>query len=70
MTDSITVWLESQPHPLPVGTTLDTLVATLQHEPQAVTTAINGDFVARGLRAQRVLQDGDQVLLFQPIVGG
>jgi sulfur carrier protein len=35
-----------------------------------VGTAVNGSFVARAQRDGRVLQAGDEVLLFQPIVGG
>lgn len=67
---TITVLLDGQPQPLPAGTALAELVAQLGHAPQAVSTAVNGLFVARGLRAARALQDGDAVLLFQPIVGG
>jgi sulfur carrier protein len=66
----ITIHLETGPRPLPAGTTLAALVEQLGHAPQAVTTAVNGDFVARAVRATRVLAEGDQVLLFQPIVGG
>mgnify|MGYP000269906109 CR=1 FL=1 len=35
-----------------------------------VATAVNGMFVARERRAQQVLQPGDSVTTFQPIVGG
>ena len=66
----ITIRLDGQPHPLAVGTTLAQLVADLGHAEQAVSTAVNGEFVARGQRAARVLLEADQVLLFQPIVGG
>lgn len=69
-TPTIAVLLDGQPHPLPVGTGLAELVAQLGHAPQAVSTAVNGIFVARGQRAAHALQDGDAVLLFQPIVGG
>lgn len=66
----ITVLLDGEPHALPEGSTLGALVASLDHEPAAVTTAVNGEFVPRGQRDDRVLQTGDAVLLFQPIVGG
>lgn len=69
-TPSITVLLDGQPHPLPAGTALADLVAQLGHAPHAASTAVNGFFVARGQRPACVLQDGDAVLLFQPIVGG
>lgn len=68
--DTITIHLETGPRPLPAGTTLAALVEQLGHAPPTVTTAVNGDFVARNARATRVLAEGDQVLLFQPIVGG
>jgi sulfur carrier protein len=46
------------------------LVESLGHAPNKVSTAVNGLFVARGLRQACLLQTGDAVLLFQPIVGG
>ncbi len=66
----ITIQLDGKPHPLAAGTTLAQLVAALGHAEQAVSTAVNGEFVARGQRSARRLADGDLVLLFQPIVGG
>ena len=51
-------------------TTLAELLAGLGHEPESVAVAVNGDFVPRASRAERVLQDGDQVACFKPIVGG
>lgn len=67
---TICIQLDEQAQDLPAGTTLADLVAKQGHEPSAVSTAVNGDFVARAQRAGRVLAEGDQVLLFQPIVGG
>ena len=69
-TGRITVQLDGQAHPLPRGTTLAQLLDQLGHAPDRVSTAVNGEFVARGARAARVLAEGDAVLLFQPIVGG
>ncbi len=68
--DQIAVLLLGQPHQLAGGTTLAQLVAALGHAPAAVTTAVNGVFVARGQRETCVLEPDDAVLLFQPIVGG
>ncbi|MDO5291024.1 MAG: sulfur carrier protein ThiS [Pseudomonadota bacterium] len=65
----IGIQLDGQPHAVAFGTTLADLVAALGHAPEAVSTALNGEFVARAAR-QRVLAEGDAVLLFQPIVGG
>lgn len=66
----IVIQLDGRPHALDAGTTLAQLVTALGHEERAVSTAINGDFVPREQRGQRVLTNGDLVLLFQPIVGG
>jgi sulfur carrier protein len=63
----IDVALDGRPHRVRCGTTLAT---QLGHEPQQVTTAVNGTFVRREERGGCVLQAGDAVLLFQPIVGG
>jgi len=68
--DTITIVLDGQPHSLLAQTTLAALVEQLGHPANAVSTAVNGQFVARAARADCVLQTGDQVLLFQPIVGG
>ena len=70
ITTTIEVLLDGQPHALPEGSTLAALVASLAHAPDAVTTAVNGSFVPRAGRDHHVLQPGDAVLLFQPIVGG
>ena len=66
----ITVQLGEQPQTLPRGSSLADLVTALGHAPNAITTAVNGQFVARGVRAAHVLRPDDAVLLFQPIVGG
>lgn len=66
----ITVQLDGRRQSLPAGSTLAELVALLQHAPEAVSTAVDGRFVPRALRAQEALRDGQTVLLFQPIVGG
>jgi sulfur carrier protein len=68
--ETIDVRVDDQPRTLPPGTALATLVASLGHTPDAVGTAVNGAFVARDARAACVLQAGDAVMLFRPIVGG
>jgi sulfur carrier protein len=67
---TIALRVDDQPHELPAGTTLAALVDTLGHAPDAVGTAVNGSFVPRGARSAQVLQPGDAVMLFKPIVGG
>lgn len=66
----VSIKLDGAPHVLVPGTSLAELVDQLGHAPASVGTAVNGSFVARGLRQDRVLNPGDEVLLFQPIVGG
>jgi sulfur carrier protein len=68
--DSLPILLDGKPHAVRSGTTLEVLVAELGHAAQAVSTAINGDFVPRAQRASTTLLANDAVLLFQPIVGG
>lgn len=68
-TGTMTIQLDGRPHQLGAGSTLADLVAALGHAPEAVSTAVNGEFVARHAR-ERALAEGDAVLLFQPIVGG
>ena len=65
-----TIQLDGHAHEVPDGSTLATLVASLGHAPNAVTTAVDGQFVPRDQRADLVLQADTTVLLFQPIVGG
>jgi sulfur carrier protein len=50
--------------------TLADLVDTLGQAPQALATAVNGDFVPRTARSGVQLRDGDAVFTFQPITGG
>ena len=65
----VTIRLDGRPHEVRAGTTLAQLVHALGHGERAVSTAVNGSFVARSARG-RVLDSGDVVLLFQPVVGG
>ena len=64
------VKVNGEPQTLKHDTTLAELLAGLGHEPESVAVAINGDFVPRASRAERVLRNGDQVACFKPIVGG
>lgn len=66
---TLMIQLDGAAHAVAAGTTLAQLVAALGHEEKAVSTAVNGEFVARSAR-ERLLAEGDLVLLFQPIVGG
>ena len=52
------------------GATLAALIASLDKPPASLATAVNGQFVARGQRAQCVLREGDAVMTFEPITGG
>ena len=57
-------------HQLPAGASLAQLLATLGHAPQAVATAVDGEFVARNSRDTFVLRPGAKITCFQAIVGG
>lgn len=67
---TITIHLDEQPLSLPEGCTLAELLARQARAPESCATARNGQFVPRQARPDTVLQNGDQVLLFKPIVGG
>ena len=64
------VVVNGQARTLAAFSTLADLVGELGHAPEGIATALNGEFVARGQRCERVLCDGDQVSCFQAIVGG
>lgn len=64
------VLLNGERTELPEGTTLAALIAQRDLTPESVGSAVNGRHVPRAARAERVLDDGDTVTLFQPIVGG
>ncbi|MBB3197259.1 sulfur carrier protein ThiS [Roseateles terrae] len=68
--DTITIRLDDRPLQVPAGSHLSDLLAREALVPTSVATALNGRFVPRAARAATPLSDGDQVLLFQPIVGG
>lgn len=67
---NINVSLDGQLQKVKPATPLAELLKGLSLAPESVATALNGQFVAREARAGALLQDGDQVLLFKPIVGG
>ena len=62
--------VNGQAHTFVACSTLANLIGELGHAPDGIATALNGEFVARGQRCERVLCDGDQVNCFQAIVGG
>jgi sulfur carrier protein len=66
----IAITVNGQAREVAEGSTLADLIAELAASPQALATAVNGDFVARDLRAAHLLKPGDQVFTFQPITGG
>ena len=49
---------------------LDGLLHELGLEGQAVATAVNGDFVPRSLRAEKLLIENDHVEVVAPMQGG
>jgi sulfur carrier protein len=65
-----TITVNGQSRDVETGSTLADLVAALALPPQALATAVNGEFVARDARADHTLCDGDAVFTFQAITGG
>lgn len=66
----ISITLNGQPRTVAAGSTLADLLKQIGQAPEAVATAVNARFVPRPARAECVLAAGDEVMLFQPIVGG
>lgn len=50
--------------------TLDALLREHDYKHDSVATAVNGDFVHRGARAETALTEGDAVDVVAPIAGG
>ena len=50
--------------------TLEGLCVSKGFESESVATAMNGIFVPRDLRANTVLEDGDQIEILVPLQGG
>ena len=67
---TLDVSVNGQTHTLAASDTLADLIGRLGHAPESVATALNGEFIARGERAARVLRHGDTVTCFQAITGG
>jgi sulfur carrier protein len=67
---SLQVTVNGEPRVLEESATLADLVTALGQAPQALATAVNGEFVPRAARASVQLREGDAVFTFQPITGG
>lgn len=50
--------------------TLADLLKTLEYEGEWLATAVNGDLVHRGDRADTRLKDGDRIEILSPMQGG
>jgi len=64
------ITVNGEPREVAAGSTLAELVAALGQAPQALATAVNGEFIARDARERVQLRSGDAVFTFQPITGG
>jgi sulfur carrier protein len=62
--------LNGEPLELSAHTTLADLMRRLETPPEDAATAVNGEFVPRPQRAERLLSEGDKVTTFEVIVGG
>ena len=67
--DVISITFNQTRHDVAPGTTLAEFLSTLMTT-GGMATAVNEQFVPRSARANYVLQAGDVVLAFEPIVGG
>ena len=67
---SLNITVNGEPRAVADTATLADLVSALGQPPQALATAVNGEFVPRAARASVQLREGDAVFTFQPITGG
>lgn len=67
---SLEITVNGEPRTVEDTATLADLVSALGQPPQALATAVNGEFVPRAARASTPLRPGDAVFTFQPITGG
>jgi len=70
MSTSISILVDGHARVVDGPCTLAELLVELQCAGDSVATALNGEFVARGLRAACLLSEGDSVTCIQLIVGG
>jgi sulfur carrier protein len=70
MNDDLDILLDGQQRRIAAGTSLQSLLDELGMAAADAATAVNGEFVSRAARADRLLQGGDSVMLFRAIVGG
>jgi sulfur carrier protein len=70
MTEAPTITVNHTRRPWRSGLHVGAVLAELGHAPEAVATAVNGQFVPRAQRALTPLRPGDALTLFQPITGG
>ena len=67
---TFSITLNGEPRQVASRTSLADFIAATGQRPQALSTAVNGEFVARDARPERELMEGDAVFTFQPITGG
>jgi sulfur carrier protein len=70
MPETTTVLVNGEPWPWQPDLQVAQVLETMQAPANSVATALNGHFVARGLRDQTPLKPGDALTVFQAIVGG
>lgn len=72
---TITVHVNGQPRTVSAGSSLQQALSHLtagsgEDTAGAIATALNGRHIARGLRGQTLLTDGDHITTFEAITGG
>lgn len=64
------VFVNGTAHDCGPSCSLAGLLEQLGIDPKTCATAVNGAFIARAQRADRMLSANDQVMTFEPITGG
>ncbi|TKI03132.1 sulfur carrier protein ThiS [Martelella alba] len=64
------IHINERPVELDAPLSLDALLKQLRYPPEGAALAINHTVIPRGQWPHRLVQDGDDILLFQAIAGG
>lgn len=64
------VWLNDSPVECPVGSSILQLIHQKHSDTTGCALAVNNNVIPHGEWPDYIVQDGDQILLFQVIAGG
>jgi len=66
----VNIVINDEPHELAAPLTLATLLEQLDHQQSGTALAVNQQIVPRARWSTHLLQEGDELVIFQAIAGG